>query len=56
MKIIAIDKPRFNWLLVEALANKYHVRANVAGRKVILRSCAENLVRMVSAIKVLEGY
>lgn len=56
MNTVAINKPTFNWILIQALASKYHVRANVAGRKVILRSCAENLVRMVSAIKVLEGH
>ena len=57
MKIIAIDKPRFNYLLVQALASKYHVRETLAGHKVVLRSCqSEDLVRIMSAIKILERY
>lgn len=56
MRTIAINKPRFDWLLIECLAAKYHVRAVLAGQKVVLRAPAGDLVRMVSAIKVLEGY
>lgn len=54
MKTIAVSRPALSWATMLNLANKYHVQLSIAGHKIIIRSgCAEDLVRFVSMINVL---
>lgn len=56
MKTTVIAMPRISWKTIQILANRYAIRVTASGKKLLLRSeCAEDLVRMLSAINIYVG-